>query len=458
MRTYCSCAPRRSPPPRFGTSSCGRPTRRRDVRDRVGAPRLPPRAPGGVPRAWAGRACRRSTARPWWRARPRRSRFELALPPRPWLDLAVGTVEDGPVTFRVALGPRAGAETLVLERTVTTPHRWEPLPLDLARLAGRQVDARPSAERGRGRSARLLGRAGGAQPRRRAAARRSARRLRAAAGHVILSGRTRCAATTWASTATPRDDAPSRAPGREGALFDDCVGQATWTKVATPSLLTSLYPTSHGVHDFLDRLPASGDHAGRGLPRGRLRHAVLSSILFTGQFTNLHQGFEEVHEDGSLPERDRARPRAIRRPALPWLEAHRDLPFFVFLHVPTRTTRSSRTPPYDTLWADPAKREEHERQGKELRKFIADPLLKASACRRARSWRRRGWTRRLRRARPRLVRRLDPRHGRRDGPADGGAARAGARPSGPWSSSPPTTARSSSSTAAPSTARASTAR
>ena len=35
------------------------------------------------------------------------------------------------------------------------------------------------------------------------------------------------------------------------------VSQATWTKVSSPSILTSLYPTSHGVIEFIDRLPAS---------------------------------------------------------------------------------------------------------------------------------------------------------------------------------------------------------
>src|SRR5206468_6826654 len=34
-------------------------------------------------------------------------------------------------------------------------------------------------------------------------------------------------------------------------------------------------------------------------------------------------------------------------------------------------------PPYDTMWADASKREGHEKQAKEVKKFIADPLMKA---------------------------------------------------------------------------------
>ena len=54
------------------------------------------------------------------------------------LDLAVGTVEDGPVTFSVEISEGANAVT-VLERTVTTPNRWEPAYVDLSDFAGDTV-------------------------------------------------------------------------------------------------------------------------------------------------------------------------------------------------------------------------------------------------------------------------------------------------------------------------------
>ena len=61
---------------------------------------------------------------------------------------------------------------------------------------------------------------------------------------------------------------------------------------------------------------------------------------------------------------------------LPWLEAHRDEPFFVFLHVTDPHSPFKPQPPYDTLWTDAGRQEEHERQAREARRFIADPLLK----------------------------------------------------------------------------------
>src|SRR6185503_7018770 len=66
--------------------------------------------------------------------------FDVRLPARPRLELAVGTIEESPVTFRVSARDRGGkADEVLLERTVTSPHRWETATVDLSRLAGRDV-------------------------------------------------------------------------------------------------------------------------------------------------------------------------------------------------------------------------------------------------------------------------------------------------------------------------------
>ena len=44
---------------------------------------------------------------------------------------------------------------------------------------------------------------------------------------------------------------------------------------------------------------------------------------------------------------------------LAWLDAHRDVPFFVLLHVMDPHGPFRPDPPYDSMWADPARREEH---------------------------------------------------------------------------------------------------
>ena len=141
--------------------------------------------------------------------------------------------------------------------------------------------------------------------------------------------------------------------------------------------MTSLYPTSHGVRDFFDRLSGSATTLAEVYRDAGYATLSMSSILFTGKFTNLHQGFEVVHESGSIPSAESAKTsRDYVDRLIPWLEAHRELPFFVFLHVADPHDPFTPYAPYDTLWADPAKRESHELQGKQLLKLIADPLLR----------------------------------------------------------------------------------
>ena len=55
-------------------------------------------------------------------------------------DLSIGTIEPGPLQFRVAVRTGDGNdERVLLQRTITTPHRWEKVPLDLASFAGQSI-------------------------------------------------------------------------------------------------------------------------------------------------------------------------------------------------------------------------------------------------------------------------------------------------------------------------------
>jgi arylsulfatase A-like enzyme len=310
---------------------------------------------------------------------PETVRLRLRLPARPWLDLGLGTLDDGPLRFRVTVGaPGDKAPAVLLERTLTRPHRWEPAPVDLEAIAGREVELGLSliAER-----PGVVGLWGAPVVRNRGALPASA-----IAGPPGIA-RPQGVILVWADTLR-RDHLGAYGYERptspvldrlaaEGALFRDCVTQASWTKVSTPSLFTSLYPSSHGVKDFADRLPSSAQTLAEAYREAGYATLSLSSILFTGKFTNLHQGFDEVHEDTSLPDRRSSKTaREYVDRLIPWLEAHRDGPFFVFLHVSDPHDPYRPHAPYDALWADPAKREEHERHAQAVRPFIADPLLR----------------------------------------------------------------------------------
>lgn len=305
---------------------------------------------------------------------PETARLRVALPrERPWLELAVGTLEEGPVTFRLgARRPGSREEETLLTRTVTRPYRWEDASLDLAGLAGREVQLSLSLAAEKQGAIGFWG-SPVVRPRRPTPLRAVERPQGVILVWVDTLRRDHLGAYGYSRPTSPNIDRLAS----EGTIFRDCVGQASWTKVATPSLLTSLYPTSHRVLDFTDRLPASAHTLAESYREAGYATLSMSSILFTGKFTNLHKGFDEVHEGGSLPEPDSSKTaREYVDRLLPWLEAHRDIPFFVFLHVADPHDPYKPSPPYDTLFADSARAEEHERQGREVKKAIDDPLLR----------------------------------------------------------------------------------
>ncbi len=317
---------------------------------------------------------------------PETLRFNLDLPPNPWLDLTVGTLEERPVTFRVSVGrPNASGETVVLEHTVTRAYRWESRPVDLTEFGRQSVSlslSLVSEEEGAlGFWGSPVVRDSGAVPspiEQAEAPPSSAGGLAVQPQGVILIQADTLRRDRLDVYGYERETAPVlRRMAAEGALFRRTTAPATWTKVSTPSLMTSLYPSSHGVLDFPDRLPASAITLTELYRQAGYATVAYSSVLFTGQFSNMHQGFEELHESGSTSDSQPSKTaREYVDRLVDWLERHRSDPFFVFLHVFDPHDPYEPYRPYDSLWADPSHKEEHTRQLEEVRKFIDEPLLK----------------------------------------------------------------------------------
>ncbi len=307
---------------------------------------------------------------------PERIRIEVDVPANSWLDLNLGTVEDHPVTFKVAV---AGGRTL-LERTLTTPHRWEPSPVDLAGVSGRttlELSLDVAEERLVGFWGSPVIRVRGAKPE----AQNAGGALRAAPPQgVILIMCDTLRKDHLPTYGHKRDTAPNLSKiASQGAVFLDAVAPATWTKVATPSIMTSLYPISHRVHDFTHRLSAAADTIAEVYRGAGYATVSYSSVLFTGKFTNLQQGFEELHESTSVndPQYNAKTARAYVDRASEWLGRHTDTPFFMFLHVFDPHDPFEPRAPYDRIWADPSKKEQHVGNLNKIRKVIENPLLRA---------------------------------------------------------------------------------
>ena len=309
----------------------------------------------------------------------------IDVPDSGWLDLSIGTMQPGPMTFRIT-ATRAGAserdaETL-LERTVTTSHRWEFVPLQLDAWARQRITLSFSL---RTEANGALGLWGGPVIRRNVAHASNT----GGQSSQTSSNPPQGVIVVWADTLRrdhldvygyQRQTTPVlRQMAAQGVLFRNCLTQATWTKVSTPSLMASLYPSSHGVKSITDRLPSSATTIAEVYRNAGYATFSYASNDFTGQMTNLHRGFDEVHEFESLPEPDRMSSKTSRTGVdrlLPWLDAHRDVPFFVFLSFLDAHDPYKPDPPYDTLWADSAREKEHNRQTDAARKFVIQPTLR----------------------------------------------------------------------------------
>jgi arylsulfatase A-like enzyme len=301
-----------------------------------------------------------------------RARFSLRLPSRPMLDLSLGTPEEQPVTFSVDVR-RAGKETAVMTSTVTTPLRWERRVVDLGAFAGESVDVSLSAQAANGGTLAFWGAPVVRQRQPRAGEDGPPQIVLLIQGdtlrsdHLDVYGYDRPTAPVLHRLAD------------EGALFQHAITQTSWTKAATPTIMTSLYPSTHGVHKIPDRLPSSATTIARAFRDAGYATLSFSSVSFTGQFTNLHQGFEELHEAESTA--GRAGPRGSKTAReyvdrfLEWLDGHPDTRVFVYLHFFDPHPPYQPNPPFDAMWADPKRREEYRRDLETLKKVVSDAFL-----------------------------------------------------------------------------------
>ena len=292
---------------------------------------------------------------------PERVIWSLDLDTDPWLDLAVGSPEPQPATYHVEV--RAAGEAPVrLARTVTIKDVWHPIAVDLSALAGKSVEVEFRLE------TEDPGRIGfwGTPAVRHRGALPSSTEPSAARAALSDAGAPRGVIVMLADTLRPDHldawgyDDRVTAPNltrllSEGTRFDDNVSQGTWTKVAVPAVLTSLYASTHGIVDTPDRIPASVTTLAESFREAGYATWHSSSVIFSGRNSNLQQGVEVLHERSSVtgPD-DRDHPAKTARTyvsrLIEWLEAHQDQPFFVFLHVFDPHSPFRPYEPYDRRW------------------------------------------------------------------------------------------------------------
>ena len=148
---------------------------------------------------------------------------------------------------------------------------------------------------------------------------------------------------------------------RDGVRFRRVVAPSNWTLPSHYSMMTSLYPTAHGVNPdralFGGLRRPTGAVGIRGSPRqetlaermetlGYLTAAVTENGWVHPEF-GFDQGFASYVADtsGTL---EKTRERAQRL-----LRELRDLPFFLFLHTYQPHQPYDQPPPYDEIFVEP---------------------------------------------------------------------------------------------------------
>jgi len=291
---------------------------------------------------------------------PERLIWEMQLGDRAWLDVAIGTPDNHPITFKVA-ATSPGGDTVVRERTVTSGDRWEDFAVNLEELSGKAVELELSLASDEDGHIGFWGspaiRHRGARPSvsEPSVARAALGAPDAPRGVILIVADTlrRDHLDAWGYE---RSTAPTLAAlAAEGTRFADNISQGSWTKVAVPSLLTSLYASSHGIYDIPHKIPASVTTLTEVFRDAGYTTFHTSSVTFSGKNSNLHQGVEVLHERESIDDLGDYRSKTSRTYVdrlLPWLEDHAEQPFFVFLHVFDPHSPFRPMHPHDQRWLD----------------------------------------------------------------------------------------------------------
>lgn len=297
--------------------------------------------------------------------------FQVDLPARPWLDLAVGTMSRNTPAFSVSVVPEGGAAETAAELRLDESDVWQASRIDLSPWAGQSVELRLEATGEEG----ALALWGGPTVR---------NSLTTPTGEhpqaVVLYLADTLRADHLEAWGYGRDTAPTlRRLVAEGVQFKDTIAQSTWTKGSVPSILSSLYPSTSGVINHNDRIPAGETTLSEIFRDAGYATFATSSIPFTGQLSNLHQGVEVMYEFGSNEEEDgEYRSKTSTHWVdlyLEWLDRHRDVPTFAIVHVMDPHSPYLPPAPYDTLWATPEDADKYAEQAEKLKPHIANPML-----------------------------------------------------------------------------------
>ena len=283
--------------------------------------------------------------------------FETPVPRNGRLHFGMGVVErNRPVTFRVVAGSKE-----LYSKTVSDPDSWDDAEVDLTPYGGGSVKlAFETSVESQGAVALwtnplLTSKAPKNRP------------------NVLIYMIDTLRADHTSLYGYARDTTPFlKELGAQGLAFEDCQVQATWTKPSTASLMTSLYSYTHGIIRDYDTIPKGATTLAEQLRAAGYVTAGVVANPFAGLLSGLDRGFDYMSEWLAVQRyRNEAEDRstdsaAVNKILFPWLERHRDEPFFIYAHTMDPHAPYRPPPGFEEKFANPAETPEFDRTCKKL--------------------------------------------------------------------------------------------
>ena len=117
---------------------------------------------------------------------------------------------------------------------------------------------------------------------------------------------------------------------RQSIVYENATTASNATCPSHSSIFTSLYPKDHGVIGNSERLTSEAVTLAESFrDAGYQTVGVVGSIVLKSTLSGLGQGFATYHDAGSQMKRSA---ETVNEDAFEWLEAHRDEPFFAWIH------------------------------------------------------------------------------------------------------------------------------
>ena len=134
----------------------------------------------------------------------------------------------------------------------------------------------------------------------------------------------------------------------DGIVFDRAYTPAVYTLGAMSSVWTSQYPDRHhGDVSFQSPLPRDRLTLTEVLSGQGIHSAGFVATAVPGAFNGFDRGFSEFHE---VWQEVGSRADAFRQVVPPWVEAHKDRRFFLYVHYREPHFPYDPEPPFDTKW------------------------------------------------------------------------------------------------------------